>query len=161
MKKLDKNFAMKWLYSENINLFVTVTLKKAILYPDNSNYLSLIKINEENIRQVGWLLRDRVSKAIYGTRNFKNKKIPPFLVFTESDNDGRPHLHIITVKPVCMNDDEYKDIFINIAKKLDWVYEQIDIKNIKQGDISKVISYSLKTGFDAFIPQASHIPLNV
>lgn len=47
--------------------------------------------------------------------------------------------------------------FIETAQKLDWVRPQIDIKPINPGERRKVVSYCLKSGHDAFIPEASFV----
>ena len=157
--KHDKNLT-KWLYSKELNIFATVTLKKRIWTANSKGEYYLEPITKEHIQKTGWMLRDRVSKVLFGTRAFKNKKIPPFLVFTENDSDNRPHLHILASKPAGMASEECDNLFRTTAQNLDWVYDQIDIRPICPSDITKVILYSLKTGFDAFIPQASFIPSN-
>ena len=57
-----------------------------------------------------------------------------------------------------MSEQEYKNLFLSTVKNLDWVYEQIDIQFIGSQDISNIALYSLKTGTDAFIPEASFLP---
>jgi hypothetical protein len=155
---INHKIISNWLGSDCLNVFVTVTLKKSIWIENTKGEYILAPIAGEHVRKVGWLIRDRVSKMTYGTRAFKNKKVPPFLVFTEYDSSDRPHLHIIASMPSFMDENEYNANFRSIANKIDWVYNQIDIRPIAKNEVSKVIRYSLKSGFEAFIPEASFIP---
>ena len=155
---LNHKIICEWLNSDQLNVFATITLKKSIWIQSFGGDYILQSITGEHIRKVGWLIRDRVSKMAYGTRAFKNKNIPPFLVFNEYDSSDRPHLHIIASMPICMDAFEYNTKFYSIANNLDWVYNQIDIRAIAKGEAIKVIRYSLKSGSEAFLPEASFIP---
>ena len=147
-----------WIGSADLNVFATVTFKKRIWVPDSKNYFCLLPVTQENISKTAWIFRDRIMKKCHGTRAFSNKDLPPFLVFFERDKNDRPHIHILTSKPWNMSEQEYKNLFLSTVKNLDWVYEQIDLQFIGSQDISNVTLYSLKTGTDAFIPEASFLP---
>ena len=147
-----------WLGRDELDIFATVTLRKCRWYTSNDSYFHLKSLDSDEVRKVGWLLRDRVSKAAHGSRAFKNKMLPPFLTFYELSGDNRPHFHILTSKPTSMSDEEYRDLFNSTASRLEWVYDQIDVRAIRSGDVERVISYSLKTGSEAFITEASFIP---
>jgi hypothetical protein len=41
---------------------------------------------------------------------------------------------------------------------LDWVYNEMDIRQIEAETRRRVIAYSLKEGVGAFIPEASYVP---
>ena len=153
-----KRELIDWLDDKNLNVFVTVTLKQSELAPDKSGFYKHRPISPEDIRKTGWLIRDRVSKAVFGTRRYQNKSIPPFLVFAEGDALKRQHLHILSNKPENLSEADYSDLFNSTAKKFSWVYDEIKILPISYNSAKSVISYSLKTGFDAFIPEASFIP---
>ena len=140
---------LKWLSQADADIFATVSLKQAI----HSDEGSWTRITPEQIKRTAWLLRDRLMKATVG-----KKKRLPFLAFVEGDGDiKRFHLHIITQKPSDMAFVEYSDTFRFTAKRLDWVYDEIDIRPIETGSKRHVISYSLKEGIGAFIPEASFI----
>ena len=141
----------KWLSSPNLNVYCTVTLKQAL--PNDGGTLTYIA--DCDIKRTAWLLRDRLFKATVGK---KRKDRFPFLVFSEGGKDKRYHLHIMTLLPLGMSLVEFQDIFRHKALKLKWVYDEIDVRPIAPATESRVVSYSLKTGLDAFIPEASFIP---
>ena len=147
-------FHVDWLSKCNCDIFATVTLKQA-LRNEHDNWH---RIQPESIKKTAWLLRDRVSKAVFGSSAFKKNKIAPFLVFTEGDSLKRHHLHIATQKPPNMETFEYETRFVKAARSLEWIYDQIDIRQIDYGSVEKVIAYSLKTGTEAFLPEASFVP---
>ena len=153
-----KEIITNWLRSKKLNVFATITLKKGQETVGSKNYMAIHKLSPTEITRTGWIIRDRVSKAVFGTRAFKNKTIPPFLVFNETDKNGRPHFHILTSKPERFTDIEYDNLFRSTVKNIDWVYNEINIQIIKSDHLDNFILYSLKTGFDAFIPEASFIP---
>jgi hypothetical protein len=140
-----------WLSSSPLNVFATVSLKQGIKHDDGC----WASITNEHITKTAWLLRDRVTKAVVG----KKAKIP-FLVFVEGDGVvKRKHLHIATFKPMGIQFYEFSDTFRFKAMGLDWVYNEIDIRPIETYTERRVISYSLKERMDAFIPEASFVPL--
>ena len=148
-----KNELKEWLSEYDIDVFATVTLKQAI----RSDQGAWVRIGFDNIKHTGWILRDRISKAMRSGRN-----CPPFLVFYEGDGDlKRYHLHIATKKPSDMSLVDYSDTFRRIAKRLHWVYDQIDIFQFHAAEAKSVIGYSLKEGAGAFIPEASFLPVAI
>ena len=147
-----------WLDNYYLNVSSTVTLKQALMMPQKEGKYSLRSIQPDDMKKTGWLLRDRFLKKLFGTRNYKNKRLPAFLVFVEGDKFKRFHLHILTKKPAEISDLEFENIFKSTAWNLDWVYTEIKIKDITYNTPREVIKYDLKTGIDAFISEASFIP---
>jgi hypothetical protein len=139
-----------WLASREYDLFASVTLRQGI-QRDHGTWL---RITPEDIRKTAWLLRDRYTKALVG----KYQKLP-FLAFQEGDGRiKRYHLHIMVASTDRMTLRDQSDLFRFTAMKLDWVYNEIKIRSIKNQNTPQVISYSLKEGTGAFIPEASFVP---
>jgi hypothetical protein len=99
-------------------------------------------------------------KKLVGQSQFKKGIMLPFQVYQEGDGiDQRRHLHIVTIKPFKYSKSEYENIFRSTAQKFEWIYNEIDIQFIEfQEEIKWVFDYSLKSGYDAFIPEASYVP---
>jgi len=133
------------LLETDFNVFATVSLRQGIKN-DNGTWS---RITPEQITRTAWLLRDRFTKAFVGKR-----KQLPFLAFAEGDGAvKRHHLHILTFVPndKCLLD--FVDTFRFQALKLDWVYNEIDIQQIKPGTENVLLNYSLKEGMDAFLAE--------
>lgn len=85
-----------------------------------------------------------------------------FLPFREGDGfQKRIHLHLVTEKPSSMSFDEYSAAFLSVSGRLDWVYDEVDLRMIQSRDddeVNRVISYVLKEGTDAFIAEAAFVP---
>ena len=146
-----KNELINWLSSSPVNVFATVSLKQGIRTDDGC----WVSLTNEHIMKTGWILRDRVTKAVVG-----KKANIPFLVFVEGDGlVKRKHLHIATFKPMSIQFYEFSETFRLKAMGLDWVYNEIDIRPIEADTERRVIAYSLKEGMGAFIPEASFVPL--
>lgn len=138
----------KWLSDQGANVFVTVTLKKAILNDQGF----WVRLNEDHVKKTAWLLRDRVTKALVGHKQKIN-----YLSFTEGDGDlKRFHLHLAISKPKEISVEIFDENFRRTALRLDWVYNEIDIKHIHVEDNRNIISYSLKEGAGSFLPEASY-----
>jgi hypothetical protein len=146
-----KTSFIDWLATDELNVFITVTFKQALF----NNEGVWRPITEADVKATAWVLRDRFTKALVG----KHKKIP-FIVFSEGDGFlKRRHIHILSVKPSNFTEQEFREVFCRTALKLDWVYNEIDIREITSHTQRNVISYSLKEGTDAFIPEASSLPV--
>lgn len=145
-----KKELLDWVSGSSLNVFVTVSLKQGI-----ENEVGLwSRLTREQTIKTAWLLRDRFTKAVVG----KRKKLP-FLVFAEGEGFlKRRHLHIVTALPSEMLFLDFSDKFRFQALKLDWVYNEIDVRLIGAGDQRRVIAYSLKEGTEAFLPEASYVP---
>jgi len=142
---------VNWLASNEVDIFVTVTLKQSIL----NNEGVWVPISQEDIRKTAWILRDRVMKAVGGRR----RKFP-FFVFSEGDGYlTRSHLHIVTKRPPNLELSSFRIFFREKSARLDWVYDEIDVREISPQTQHRVISYSLKGGTGAFIPEASWVPI--
>lgn len=147
---LKSNY-IKWLSDNPVDIYATVTLKKAIL--NNEGFW--IRLTPELVSKTAWLLRDRLTKALVG----KKRKIA-FMPFVEGDGDlKRMHLHIAVEKPSEYSLLEFSDVFRATAIRLDWVYNEIDIREIRPKTQKRVVAYSLKEGCGAFLPEASYLPL--
>ena len=145
-----KRELLDWLSTSMVDAFATISLKQGIENADGH----WSRLTTEHAVRTGWLLRDRLTKAVVG----KKQKIP-FLVFSEGDGTiKRRHLHIATQVPDNMRFQEFADMLRFKAVKLDWVYNEIDIRPIIDGTARRAIAYSLKEGIEAFIPEASFIP---
>lgn len=173
---------LNWLNSSNLEVFATVSLKQAIsethqvfwkdeqwreLSPVHFDS-TLAKVNacagwrritNEDIRRTAWLLRDRVGRALFG-RACRHKR---FLTFHHDGNGSkRHHLHIVSEKPSGMMLIDIAERFREASSKLDWVYDQQDIRAIEIGTSRAVLEYSLRDGSralcDAFMPEASFVP---
>ena len=145
-----KKEILDWLSFPTFNVFVTVSLKQAI----ENEYGGWSRLTPEQVTRTAWLLRDRSTKALVG----KKKKFP-FLAFAEGDGFiKRKHLHFIVASPTEISLMEFSDKLRFQALKLDWVYNEIDIRPIEANEHRRVIAYSLKEGLSAFIPEASFVP---
>jgi hypothetical protein len=140
---------LNWIDSHDYNLFITITLRQSI----TSDAGHKVYIDDENVRKTAWILRDRILKSL---KCESKKKV--YLAFKECGSlcNKRYHLHIVTYKPDNMNIAEYENKFRSKANRLDWVYNEIDIREIRSGEARQVLSYSLKEGVKAFIPEASY-----
>jgi len=135
-----------------LNVFITVTLKQARPADDGRLYYMTSDLQ----RSTAFILRDRVTASLVGK---KRKDTIPFLVFGEGDGIAkRHHLHILTVIPPDVPFEDYSAMFREKALRLDWVYNEIDVRLIRPGTDRVLIKYSLKEGLDAFIPEASFVP---
>ena len=145
-----KKKLLDWLSLSKPTVFVTVSLKQGI---ENENG-GWSRLTAEHIRKTAWILRDRVTKSVVG-----KKQRLQFIVFYEGDGTlKRYHLHIATIVPNGMSFREFSDRFHYQAAKLDWIYNEIDIRPIDTNTHQRIIAYSLKEGMDAFIPEASFVP---
>jgi hypothetical protein len=150
---------INWLSSVRVNVFITITFKKCLATYDPRGQYILYKMEKSDVEKTSRFLRDRFIKSFHGTPAFRSKSIP-FLVFSEKNKDEREHVHILTYKPTKIDKEIFKNKLISIANKNDWVYQQINIQHLKQSpnDIRNLVSYGLKTGFEAFMPNASFVP---
>ena len=145
-----KSELIKWLSESNVDVFATVSLKQGIKSDDGS----WSRLTSEQVTKTAWLLRDRVTKAAVG-----RKKRIPFFAFSEGDGSlKRRHLHIIMKCPPNSSFSNFADLFRTKAMGLDWVYNEMDIRQIEAETQRRVIAYSLKEGVGAFIPEASYVP---
>lgn len=145
---MNKHY-INWLTIEQYNIFATITLKQAFL----SDAGTWQPLRSEDVRKTAWIFRDRFAKKLIG-----RKKTLPFLVFEEGKADfKRNHLHIVTVMPTSFSFSKYKALFLETAAKLDWVHKEIDVREIEPKTQRRVISYSLKEGVGALIPEASWV----
>lgn len=153
-----KTDLINWLERPEIDYFLTVTLRQAVLTDDGC----WRSITPDDVKKTAWLLRDRFSKALVGPAAFKRRRCPTFVVFAEGDGrNKRYHLHIAASKPSDVSEYDYADVFRRTAKRLDWVYDEIDIRPVDRrlgGNVRAVIAYSLKEGAEAFLPEASFVP---
>jgi hypothetical protein len=144
-----------WLAQLDLNTSITVTLKKAV--EDERGYWS--PLDRHRLLVTACKLRDRFIRKLVGRANFDKGERLPFLVFYEVGQfDQRPHIHILTNKPDKFNDIEYRTHLTNTAIKLDYIYNHIQIQPIQYSQYSSkdyALNYCLKTGTEAFLPEAS------
>lgn len=83
----------------------------------------------------------------------------PFAAFLEGDSITRAHLHLLLQTRAEDSDlTNLKMLVCKIASKLECVYKEIDVQLITYGKPVFVAKYCLKTGTDAFLPNASFLP---
>jgi hypothetical protein len=146
-----KHFYKNWLSSVGgLDVFITITLKQALRNQEGA----LVWITPEEIQKTAKVLRNHITRKTIGRR-----KITPFIVFREGGTDEkRFHLHILTAIPEWMSFEDFSNLIRFKADRLDWVYNEIDIRPIKKGTHHSVVSYTFKEGSDAFLPEASSLP---
>lgn len=150
-----KAVAAEWLASSQFNTLATVTLKQGIQKPEG-----WVRINGEEARRVAWLLRDRVTKAALGGRRVRAGDRLTFLPFIEGGTDKRLHLHVCVERPESINEVEFAAKFKAVARGLDWVHSEIDVRPVPRGggNTDRVLQYCLKEGTAAFCVEACHLP---
>ena len=139
-------------------MFGTVTLRQSRI--SESGAIQWLK--PEDVRKTAWLLRDRLNKRLLPSRLVKKGGGMTFLPFMEGDGfQKRVHIHLVTAKPEDMPWAEYRVMLLDVTRRLDWVYHEIDLRQIErpyENELSRVISYVLKEGTDAFIAEAAYVP---
>lgn len=85
----------------------------------------------------------------------------PTASFLEGDSITRKHLHFI----LQTSEARVSGLRLNIAiaksaYNLEWAYKIIDVRPITYGRPAFVAEYCLKTGTDAFLPEASFLSTN-
>lgn len=149
--------ATRWLSRSEVNVFVTVTLKRSLI----DHYGSLRHMDGYEAERTGRIVRDRVLKAITRTGAADGLALPFYVFFETGSGNWHPHFHIVSSVPSGMTLEEYKAMFCAAVGRLHWVNEQIDFRAVtylNDSDWQGVCHYSLKTGIDAFLPEASHVP---
>lgn len=156
MRNSLKTDYIDWLDAPNLNVFITVTLKQAL---PNVNG-GWVRISDSDIEKTARLLRDRFTKRIVGTGAYRRRERPDFLVFIEGDGlITRRHLHIIAERPEEINQQEYDAAFRQTASRLEWVYQEIDIRPLTyrrgETEATGALRYAFKNGIDGFNLNAS------
>lgn len=149
--------ATRWLSRGDLNVFVTVTLKRSLMDPHGA----LRHMDGYEAERTGRIVRDRVLQAITRTGAANGREVPFYVFFETGVGNWHPHFHIVTSVPSGMTLDEYEAMFRAAVGRLHWVNEQIDFRAVtylNDSDWQGVCHYSLKTGIDAFLPEASHVP---
>lgn len=141
--------------SAPFNAFITVTLKQGLL--DDTFRGKINPIQRADCSRTAWLLRDRLTQKLLGSKRRKLGEKLPYAAFVEGDGFIRFHLHIVTVQPADVHPIAFRGAVHSIAHKLDWVHRLIDIRPITH-DLDRVVNYCLKNGVDAFLAEAAHIP---
>ena len=132
------------------NIFATVTLKQGLRICEGIYR----RIEDEDMLGIGIIIRDRLRKKL------PNRNVGyPFLPFKEKGAfDGRHHLHIIAKMPTTMPLEDYALRFLDSANRSCWTYKIMDIRPIRAGTELNVVNYCLKTGVEAFMPEAAYLP---
>lgn len=139
--------------SADFNALITITLKQGLADQAKSHGLTTIK--QEHCIHTAWLFRDRLSRKVH--RRPKYQSSMPFAAFVEGDDVKRLHLHIMTACPNELAFEKFRMAVCAAAENLDWVHDRIDTRPITYGHSVYVANYCLKTGVDAFLPQASRL----
>jgi hypothetical protein len=139
-------------------VFVTVTLKQGI----RNDAGSWTRITREDCDRTCLLLCQRLSKAIrhgrYGRKYRRSNRDPDLIPVVEGDGDlKRFHLHIDVEKPDEMPIEEFSALVHKIARKLDWVYHEIDVRPIETGTELNTLEYILKTGTESLCLGATRL----
>ena len=139
-----------WINQRKFDVYATITLRKSLINDCGTETF----INDENIDSLTKIINSRLQNSM---RN--RSELRPIAIFKEGGifNGQRPHLHIMTQKPEDMEFSYFEEIFRRKVQKLNWVYNEIDIRPIKHDQQLRVILYSLKEGMKAFVPEASFI----
>jgi len=148
--------AVRWMSKSELDVFVTVTLKKML----RDRFGNAHWMNAYEAERTGEIMKDRVLRALRNS-GFRDSRAVPFYTFYEvSPGDQRPHFHIATKIPGGMEFNAYEDMFRATVGRLDWVHQEIDVRLITYGrrDMwQEVCSYGLKSGISAFLPSASNV----
>ncbi len=126
---------IQWLDAPSLNVFATITLKQAL--PLGREGVRWQPITMGDVQRTAWIIRDRVSRKVFG-RRFKYQ---PFLTFHHGggETDKRHHLHFVAYRPAAQSLGEYAEIFNKVGKHLIWVYEREDFRPIEPGTERTVI----------------------
>ena len=144
----------EWLNSQTTNMLLTLTLKQA-KPRDNGTFQYYTR---EHFIKTAWILRDRFVRKLVGPSAFRKGKRVPFLVFVEGDGIiKRYHFHVLTQVPSSLSTNEVHSLLLKVVRNLDTIYEFIDVRPILY---TGLVKYSLKEGFDAFVPEASFLDLS-
>jgi hypothetical protein len=145
-----------WLADRTLNVLVTVTLKQGLANEPSS----WVRLTPEDCVRTGWLLRDRVTKAVLGSARYRRGERFPFLTFLEGGAEKRFHLHICAAVPSNVPVETFKAAFADVAAKLDWVHRGLDFRDANEVNLAnslRLMNYTLKEGTDAFLPEASSL----
>ena len=152
-----RSAATKWLSSDNLNVFVTVTLKSFLR--DARGFP--VYMNQVEAEKTARIVRDRILKKLRSLAGVSEADVP-FLIFFEKGSSGDQfHFHIVSAIPDRLTLKDYDDMFRATVGHLHWVNKEMDFRSITYcggEDWQGVCFYSLKSGFDAFLPSASYIP---
>jgi len=147
--KLETKFS-EWILQSHVNVAITYTFKQGLSIGNGQ----FEPISDEEIIRTMWLLRDRTTKKILGTRKFKDGYRLPFVVFKEGDGKSiRHHVHIAATKPTDMPLDEYRMIHNKCCENLRWVHQisRFEETYDSEGWVKYCSSYDLST----YLPQSS------
>lgn len=144
----------QWLAAGDPDTLVTVTLKQAVLNEDGG----LTRLTEADCDRATWLLRDRVTKALLGSRRFRSGERFSFVPHIEGgDGVTRRHLHIHLRRPEGVSLADVERAFASLVRRLDWTRPELDVRPIRQGEASCVVRYCLKEGADSFCPAGAQL----
>lgn len=146
-----------WICSHaDFDTFITLTLKQAI--PCNTYRGQLVPINRDACVKTAMIFRDRLSRNFLGTGRVRAGNRLPFAPFVEGNQLVRTHLHFVTAKPQSVSLTDFRMEVCKVANILEWTHRHIDTRPITYGKPEFVVNYCLKTGTDAFLPEAAFLP---
>jgi hypothetical protein len=141
-----------WLAEEDVDVFATVTMKQAIRRKTPKGVV-FEPLTKGIVEKTAWVIRDRITKRVLGSAKYRADLKLPFIPVCEGNGGGkRLHLHVCTKKPHDMSFDEYEMKFRKSIKNLEWLHKIVEVKPIDSKYAA--ITYTLKEGFDAFLPKA-------
>ena len=139
----------------DFDTFVTLTLKQGL--PCDTFVAALRANHPRHVREVATIFRDRLS-VILGSGRIRGGHKLPVAAFVEGDEFTRTHLHFLVQKPSDAVDlMHFRMAVCCVASKLTRARGRIDIRPITYGSPTFVAEYCLKTGTDAFMPEASFL----
>lgn len=145
---------VQWLASPRLNMFVTVTLKQRITSIHGS-----VALTTDEVIRTARLIRDRTGKKL--CRRPKPGAQLLFIPFIHNSPNERLHLHILAERPDGIDPIYFEGSFKNAIKKLDWPYNEVDVREMNEAPISgqRLIQYGLDGQEDliGFLPEACSI----
>jgi hypothetical protein len=143
-----------WLVGEDVDVFATVTMKQAIRRKTPKGVV-FEPLTKGIVEKTAWVIRDRITKRVLGSAKYRAGLRLRFIPMCEGNGgDKRLHLHVCTQKPYDMSFDEYELKFRKSIKDLEWLREIVEVRPLDSKYAA--ITYTLKEGFDAFLPKAFH-----
>lgn len=131
LKPSLSDYEVAWLNNPRLNMFITVTLKQVLHFPDGISCLT-----EDRAIDLARLLKNRTSNAI--DRKSKRNGSLPFVTYIHGGTDKRWHFHILTHRPSTMPVTEFEERFKGASLKIDWVYEHFDFCEIGPTDADRI-----------------------
>lgn len=148
MRKNDYDCAEEIVRRFKFTALATITFKQQ----RRLNNGHVARMNRQIAEETCGAIRDRV---------FRKLKCQ-FRWLTTIENGGgekKVHAHIAIELPTHVSFDEFKEVFLDMCSRMDWVHERYEIVRVNDLDGEcgnrRVIFYILKEGVDAIATSAS------